>query len=199
LECPLWRLLISSRSVNKHGYHQNLVGIKLILPLARFAKKNIKMWIPTCNVYNKHVTLYQHYLISKGDNIKSYLFFNSLGKSYHVRRKGMGLCLYMGNECVYVLIWFPPSLLGFLGCTKLNTPYYCQLIWNLVGSIYGRSSINNNFDSMTHLPWFASIEAYVPNNEKKNWNRPIKPRFFENPLIPSSNDMDLSVFFKSNI
>jgi hypothetical protein len=23
---------------------------KLILPLARFAKKNIKMWIPTCNV-----------------------------------------------------------------------------------------------------------------------------------------------------
>jgi hypothetical protein len=27
-------------------------------------------------------TLYQHYLISKGDNIKSYLSFNSLGKSY---------------------------------------------------------------------------------------------------------------------
>jgi hypothetical protein len=23
---------------------------KLILPLARFAKKNIKIWIPTCNV-----------------------------------------------------------------------------------------------------------------------------------------------------
>ena len=27
MECPLWRLLISSWSVNKHGYHQNLVGI----------------------------------------------------------------------------------------------------------------------------------------------------------------------------
>ena len=27
MECPLWRLLISSRSVNKHGYHRNLVGI----------------------------------------------------------------------------------------------------------------------------------------------------------------------------
>jgi hypothetical protein len=40
---------------------------KLILLLARFAKKNIKMWIPTCNVYNEHVTLYQHYLISKGE------------------------------------------------------------------------------------------------------------------------------------
>ena len=25
--CPLWRLLISSWSVNKHGYHRNLVGI----------------------------------------------------------------------------------------------------------------------------------------------------------------------------
>ena len=43
-------------------------------PLATFAKKNIKLWIPTCNVYNKHVTLYQHYLISKG---KSYLSFNT--------------------------------------------------------------------------------------------------------------------------
>jgi hypothetical protein len=27
MECPLWILLISSRSVNKHGYHRNLVGI----------------------------------------------------------------------------------------------------------------------------------------------------------------------------
>jgi hypothetical protein len=30
----------------------------------------------------KHVTLYQHWLISKGDNGKRYLSFNSLGKSY---------------------------------------------------------------------------------------------------------------------
>ena len=27
MECFLWRLLISSWSVNKHGYHPNLVGI----------------------------------------------------------------------------------------------------------------------------------------------------------------------------
>jgi hypothetical protein len=27
MECSLWRLLISTRSVNKHGYHRNLVGI----------------------------------------------------------------------------------------------------------------------------------------------------------------------------
>ena len=26
MECPLWRLFISSRSVRKHGYHRNLVG-----------------------------------------------------------------------------------------------------------------------------------------------------------------------------
>ena len=26
MECPLWRLLISSRSVSKHGHHRNLVG-----------------------------------------------------------------------------------------------------------------------------------------------------------------------------
>jgi hypothetical protein len=27
MECPLWRLLISSKSINKHGYHRNLIGI----------------------------------------------------------------------------------------------------------------------------------------------------------------------------
>jgi hypothetical protein len=26
IECPLWRLLISSQSVSKHGYHRNLVN-----------------------------------------------------------------------------------------------------------------------------------------------------------------------------
>jgi hypothetical protein len=26
MECPLWRLFISSRSVSKHGYHRSLVG-----------------------------------------------------------------------------------------------------------------------------------------------------------------------------
>jgi hypothetical protein len=26
MECPLWRLLILSWSVNKHGYNRNLVG-----------------------------------------------------------------------------------------------------------------------------------------------------------------------------
>jgi hypothetical protein len=31
---------------------------------------------------NSCVTLYQHWLISKGDNGKRYLSFNSLGKSY---------------------------------------------------------------------------------------------------------------------
>ena len=31
---------------------------------------------------NKHVTLHQHKLIYKGDNGKSYLSFNSLGKIY---------------------------------------------------------------------------------------------------------------------
>jgi hypothetical protein len=33
----------------------------------------------------------------------------------------VGLCPYMGNGCVYGPIWFPPSLLGFLGCTKPTT------------------------------------------------------------------------------
>jgi hypothetical protein len=35
------------------------------------SEEKIKMW-----KVNKHVTLYQHYLISKGDNGKSYLSFN---------------------------------------------------------------------------------------------------------------------------
>ena len=38
---------------------------------------------------------------------------------------GVGLCPYLGNGCVYGLIWFPPSLLGLLWCIKTLTPYYC--------------------------------------------------------------------------
>jgi hypothetical protein len=51
---------------------------KLILPLARFAKKNIKMWIATYNVHRINMLHYQNYLISKG---KSYLSFNR-GESF---------------------------------------------------------------------------------------------------------------------
>ena len=37
---------------------------------------------------------------------------------------GVGLCPYMGNWCVYTLIWFPPSLLVFLGWIKCPNIYY---------------------------------------------------------------------------
>ena len=55
---------------------------KAHIAFGKVCKKNINMSIPTCNVYNKHVTLYQHQLIAKGDNGKSYLSFNSIVKSY---------------------------------------------------------------------------------------------------------------------
>ena len=34
MECPLWRLLISSRSVSKHGHH-----MQFLFPIGRFLKK----------------------------------------------------------------------------------------------------------------------------------------------------------------
>ena len=45
---------------------------------------------------------------------------------------GVGLCPYMGNGCVYYLIWVPPSLLGFLSWLKCPLPYYsyCQIVYN---------------------------------------------------------------------
>ena len=39
---------------------------------------------------------------------------------------GLGLCPYMEHGCVYGLIWFPPSLLGFLECIKCPLPYYLR-------------------------------------------------------------------------
>jgi hypothetical protein len=61
---------------------------KLILSLAKFAKKNIKMWIPTCNVYNEHVTVMIHYqtwlpqaiLVSDWPTFKNLLLWNRLAK-----------------------------------------------------------------------------------------------------------------------
>ena len=65
-----------------------------------------------------------------------YFFFLNFFKNFNfnfynfffcgVRRKGVGLCRYMGNGCLYGITCFPPSLLGFFGGLKLNTPYY----WN---------------------------------------------------------------------
>jgi hypothetical protein len=46
---PLWRLLISSRSVNKHGYHQNLVGIiygMSSMKIAHFVLIGLQTWLP---------------------------------------------------------------------------------------------------------------------------------------------------------
>ena len=42
----------SEEKIKMYGWQMtdNKWWQKLILPLARFAKKNIKMWIPTCNV-----------------------------------------------------------------------------------------------------------------------------------------------------
>jgi hypothetical protein len=38
------------KCVKVNGWQTTKWWQKFILPLARFAKKNIKMWIPTCNV-----------------------------------------------------------------------------------------------------------------------------------------------------
>ena len=54
---------------------------------------------------------------SSSRNYVFFIFFYLLNflnflKFCDVRRKGVGLCPYMGNGCVYVLIWFPPWVFG---------------------------------------------------------------------------------------
>jgi hypothetical protein len=44
MECPLWRLLISSWSVSKHGYHRNLVGRRRLFRNRPIRNKNCMWW-----------------------------------------------------------------------------------------------------------------------------------------------------------
>jgi hypothetical protein len=49
MECPLWKLLISSRLINKHGYHRNLVGIiygMSSMKIAHFVPIGYQTWLP---------------------------------------------------------------------------------------------------------------------------------------------------------
>jgi hypothetical protein len=41
MECPLWRMLISSRSVNKHGHHRQFLFL-----IGRYLKKSSPLKLP---------------------------------------------------------------------------------------------------------------------------------------------------------
>ena len=81
MECPLWRLLISSRSVNKHGYHRNLVGSLYgmsSMKIAHFIPIGLETWPP-------HAILVSDKSISKKYSILkllSHMNQNLVGRIY---------------------------------------------------------------------------------------------------------------------
>jgi hypothetical protein len=55
MKCPLWRLLISSRSVNKHGYHRQFLFL-----IGRYIKKSSPMKLPSQMNRNLVESIYMH-------------------------------------------------------------------------------------------------------------------------------------------
>ena len=81
MECPLWRLLISSRSVSKHGYHRNLVGSiygMSSMKIAHFVPIVWQAWPP-------HAILVSDWSISKKSSplkLLSHMNRNLVGSIY---------------------------------------------------------------------------------------------------------------------
>ena len=74
----LWRLLISSRSVNKHGYHRNLVGIiygMSSMKIAHFVPIGLQTWLPP-KLGRKHLwrLLISSWSLSKHGQHMQFLF-----------------------------------------------------------------------------------------------------------------------------
>ena len=81
MECSLWRLLISSRSISKHGYHRNLVGIiygMFSMKIAHFVQMGWQTWPP-------HAFLVSDWLIFKKSSplkLLSHMNWNLVGSIY---------------------------------------------------------------------------------------------------------------------
>jgi hypothetical protein len=60
MEGPLWRLLISSRSINKHGYHRNLLGNIYGMSSMKNAHIVTMFIIKTCQTRAEPVSLTFH-------------------------------------------------------------------------------------------------------------------------------------------
>ena len=92
---------------------------------------------------------------------------------------GVELCPYMGNGCVYGLIWFPPSLLVFLGCIKNHTPYYSRVM--IRSSSQSGWSLRNIHISNDYGSFY--VDVFFP---------PSVPRFYRKWLY-ISNTVELLI------
>ena len=92
---------------------------------------------------------------------------------------GMELCSYMGNGCVYGVIWFPPSLLEFLGCMKNHTPYYSRVMMR--SSSQSGWSLRNIHISNDYGSFY--VDVFFP---------PSVPRFYRKWLY-ISNTVELLI------
>ena len=55
MECPLWRMLISFRSVNKHGHHR-----QFLFPIGQYPKKSSPLKLPSQMNWNLVGSIYMY-------------------------------------------------------------------------------------------------------------------------------------------
>ena len=125
MECPLWRLLILFWSVNKHGYHQNLVGSiygMSSMKIAHFVPIGWQTWPP-------HAILVSDWSISRKSSplkLLSHMNRNLVGSIYMYGR----LCIKFsqsrmkGVRHLYLLYVFRDIILIQLHFLYNNTRWF---------------------------------------------------------------------------
>ena len=145
MECPLWRLLILSRSVNKHGYHRNLVGSIYgisSMKIAHFVPIGQQTWPP-------HTILVSDWSISKKSSslkllshmnrnlVESIYMYGRLCIKFPQRMKGER---HWASSCMFILSFYWKFNMSFvsnprkLGCTNLS--YFTVFNWLLFSAYY---------------------------------------------------------------